>query len=432
MLKGNERILIVDDDAPMLKAFATGLDRAGYQCMTAESADDADRALQREEFDLMLLDIGMPEKTGLAYLPELTRRYPDMAIVIVTGHDETSIAVLAMREGALDYVAKPVPLALLILRVEKALAHRARLAENKAYRAESSVDHVKNSAYLELELRLEQNRRELAALQYFVKENMAERQSAAEAYVKLECESPVNRATGGGAAAFELIKTGEVPLDDKLGGGVPRGSLTLIEGDSAAGKSVLCQHLIYGALMSKLAVACYSSEETLQSLTGQMRSLGMDLDKAPWGYKLSLYALEDAIPDEGGDTLLDVLAMAMDNLAGNPELIIVDAITVQASYSREKSILSFFSSCKRMCANGKTIVVVAHSSIFDEKMFVRVSAMCDGNLSLHVENDGDKISHVLEVRKVHHAKLPTSNIVHFEVVPLMGMQVKTIFSRAKA
>ena len=133
MLQSNERILVVDDDADIRELFARQLSQIGYKCATAESADAADRALQRQDFALMLLDIGMPGKTGLALLPELTMRYPDMAVVMVTGHNNTSTAVLAMQEGACDYVTKPVAAGLLTLRVEKALARQALILEKKAY-----------------------------------------------------------------------------------------------------------------------------------------------------------------------------------------------------------------------------------------------------------------------------------------------------------
>ena len=127
MPKGSKRILVVDDDAPMREAFANGLSQTGYQCVTAGSANEAERALQREEFDLMLLDLGMPGKSGLALLPEVAKRYSNMAIVVVTGRDEPTTAVLATREGADDYLIKPVSLSSLTLSIEKALARRAFL-----------------------------------------------------------------------------------------------------------------------------------------------------------------------------------------------------------------------------------------------------------------------------------------------------------------
>ena len=180
MPHGDNRILVVDDDAPMTEAFAEGLSKVGYQCVTAVSADDADRALQREEFALMLLDIGMPGKTGLELLAELPERYPDMAIVMVTGRDDRATAVLAMREGAYDYLVKPVPLGEMMIRVEKALSRRALLLENKAYREQ--LERMLN----ELNLRLEQSRHVLAASNTLVQSLLAREQGTPEAYFGLQ------------------------------------------------------------------------------------------------------------------------------------------------------------------------------------------------------------------------------------------------------
>ena len=64
MPQGNQRILVVDDEAPVRDIFAKGLSRHGYHCATAGNADEANQILQREEFDLVLLDISMPGETG--------------------------------------------------------------------------------------------------------------------------------------------------------------------------------------------------------------------------------------------------------------------------------------------------------------------------------------------------------------------------------
>ena len=162
MVQGNECILVVDDDASIRALLEKGLSEIGYRCVSVGNPDDADRALEQEPFDLMLLDIGLPVKSGLEFLPEINARYPDMAVVMLTGREELSTAVSAMRAGAYDYVSKPVPLSLLIMRVENAVSRRALLLENKEYR-ENLERKVEG-----LNLRLEQSRRELSALnQYF-------------------------------------------------------------------------------------------------------------------------------------------------------------------------------------------------------------------------------------------------------------------------
>lgn len=75
----------------------------------------------------------------------------------------------------------------------------------------------------------------------------------------------------------KLISTGNTDLDNKMGGGVPFGSLTLIEGDSGAGKSVLSQQMMHGCLVEGYRLSLFSSENTVKSLVKQMRSLNMDI-----------------------------------------------------------------------------------------------------------------------------------------------------------
>ena len=72
-----------------------------------------------------------------------------------------------------------------------------------------------------------------------------------------------------------VILTGVREVDGKLGGGIPVGSLGLIEGHSDAGKSVLCQHLAHGALNNRISVAYYTTENTVRSLIAQMDSLSL-------------------------------------------------------------------------------------------------------------------------------------------------------------
>ena len=165
MAQGNERILVVDDDEVTCEMFAKGLAQIGYRCVIAGTVEDAEQALQKEEFELMLLDIGMPGRSGLNLLPELTRRYPDMAIVMVTGHDQLDTAVLAMREGAYDYLTKPVSLGLLILSVGKALERRESLLENQAYHVGDKAFDVEGLETVidDLNLRLEEAKREAEA-----------------------------------------------------------------------------------------------------------------------------------------------------------------------------------------------------------------------------------------------------------------------------
>ena len=167
----NARILAVDDDQDMRDLLQHGLNRAGYQCLTAESAPVAEEMLRLQAIDMVLLDIMMPGKSGMELLREIKNQYPDIAVIMLTGETDVTVAVQAMRQGAYDYCFKPVGLAELIVRVEHAFDRRALVLENRAQRQqlERFVD--------ELKARLDQRQRELEALNNMVQSHMFQSES---------------------------------------------------------------------------------------------------------------------------------------------------------------------------------------------------------------------------------------------------------------
>lgn len=138
------KILIVDDEQGIRDYIKDGLGVSGYQCFTAESAAEAKTVLAQGTFDLVLLDIKMPVRTGIEYLPELLLDHPDIAVVILTGDSDLQTAIGAMREGAYDYLSKPLGLAELTMRVENMLSKRSLVIENRMYeqRQEELVDEL--------------------------------------------------------------------------------------------------------------------------------------------------------------------------------------------------------------------------------------------------------------------------------------------------
>ena len=181
MSKDSARILVVDDEERMRELMERGLRRANYDCATASSADHAARLLKQRDgkFDLVLLDIIMPGKSGIEYLSELTMQYSDVAVIMLTGITDVSSAVRAMREGAYDYAIKPVNLGELVIRIETALARRALSLENRLYQ------HRQEQLVNELNTRLEQRRREMAALNNLFQSALSQTMATAEAYASL-------------------------------------------------------------------------------------------------------------------------------------------------------------------------------------------------------------------------------------------------------
>lgn len=129
----NIHILVLDDEEIIREILRQKLVRIGYQCTTAASALAASELLQREAFSLMLLDITMPGKSGMEFLPEVVADHRDLAVVMLTGIEDTSIAVEAMRAGAFDYITKPVDPEEFAYKIGRALQRRATELEKRQY-----------------------------------------------------------------------------------------------------------------------------------------------------------------------------------------------------------------------------------------------------------------------------------------------------------
>lgn len=103
----NGRILLVDDEAAILRTFRYCLEDEGYQVSTASSAPQALAALQQQVFDLCFLDLRLGDDNGLDVLAQMRVQAPWMRVVIVTAHSAVDTAVDAMQAGAADYLVKP-------------------------------------------------------------------------------------------------------------------------------------------------------------------------------------------------------------------------------------------------------------------------------------------------------------------------------------
>ena len=113
------RILIAEDEAPIANLVRTALEEAGYSCSWAPDGDRAADLLEKEMFDLVLLDIMLPQVNGyelLEYCQEL-----DVPVIFLTAKGELQDRVKGLRMGAEDYITKPFELMELLARVETVL-----------------------------------------------------------------------------------------------------------------------------------------------------------------------------------------------------------------------------------------------------------------------------------------------------------------------
>ncbi len=128
------RCLVVDDDDQVRHAVARVIEGHGLATLEAASATEALAILERDgEVPLVISDIHMTGMDGLTFLREAIRRYPDMAIVMLTGVADVATAVECLKLGAMDYIAKPVVVEEVRARVDKALEKRDLLLQNRFY-----------------------------------------------------------------------------------------------------------------------------------------------------------------------------------------------------------------------------------------------------------------------------------------------------------
>ena len=119
-------VLIIDDEAAIRESLETLLESEGYGVQSASSAEEGLARLAEREFDLLLLDLALPDRNGLELLRDLRIQNPELSIIMITAYGTVENAVKAMQSGAVNFVQKPWDNEKLLADVRAAVArHRA-------------------------------------------------------------------------------------------------------------------------------------------------------------------------------------------------------------------------------------------------------------------------------------------------------------------
>lgn len=119
--EGTARILLVDDDENLGMIVSDRLMNAGYRITQARNLREALEYLERESHHLVLLDIYLPDQSGLEGLRSIRARHAALPVIIMTAHGTIDLAVEAMKEGAYEFVTKPLDFKRLGLLVQRAI-----------------------------------------------------------------------------------------------------------------------------------------------------------------------------------------------------------------------------------------------------------------------------------------------------------------------
>lgn len=137
------KILIVDDEPRMCDSLKFILSHQGYETHTSNSGTKAIEHLSKDHFDLVLLDMVMPDLSGNSVMNYVHGRTPDTPVIVITGYGSLDSAVEAMRGGAFDYVRKPLDFDELLTSVGNAINHSILMREKEDARKKLKISERK-------------------------------------------------------------------------------------------------------------------------------------------------------------------------------------------------------------------------------------------------------------------------------------------------
>ena len=123
-------ILIVDDEKNIREGLSISLEMDGFNTFLAEDGNEALKTLTTTDIDLVISDLKMPKMSGSELLKQISAKYPTIPVIILTGHGTVENAVIAMRDGAYDFITKPINLDHLSLLINRALSKRKLTKEH--------------------------------------------------------------------------------------------------------------------------------------------------------------------------------------------------------------------------------------------------------------------------------------------------------------
>jgi len=128
------RVLLVEDDVMIAQGLQTGLRQGGFAVDLMRSARSAAAALQTSVFDVVLLDLGLPDRDGIDVLRELRKRGDSTPVIILTARDEIQHRIAGLDAGADDYIVKPFDL-------DEVMARMRSVLRRASGRGDSSIQH---------------------------------------------------------------------------------------------------------------------------------------------------------------------------------------------------------------------------------------------------------------------------------------------------
>ncbi len=218
-----------------------------------------------------------------------------------------------------------------------------------------------------------------------------------------------------------------IPNDElhrRLGGGIPAGSILLIEGDRGTGKSIFCQRLLYGFLKNEYSVTYISSQYTTPEFINQMESLSYDIIRELIKRRLQFVSLYPLLVN------VSERKKFLSRLVSEPriwrtEVVIIDTISsLLPRELREDEIKSLSSHLKRLSSIGKVVVLTVNPDGMNKDVLSVLEEISSMLIRLSVKTFGGDLKNSAMVVKYNNAQGVFQKIIPFRVEPGVGFIVE--------
>lgn len=357
------RILIVDDEPAVLEMLVDWLESDDHEVWSARDGYEGLGLLREVKPDLVITDIRMPGMDGYLFCQHARRAY-DVPVLIITGVPQEAAVLREMEVGTDHYMTKPLGMGVLLDKVAELLS--------------------RSPAGLSPGLTLESTQLDDERIR---------------------------------------IALGISQFDRALGGGIPLGSMTLIEGSPASGKSVICEHLASAALADGLLVAVYTSMAESKRLGSHMASLRLAFPRRARDNRFDVFPFDPPYDDhQSASEMFDRLLNSFSRMnEAGVRVIIIDNISMALSSASHGEIIRFFESCKDMSKRGLTFLVALRTSSIDRDLMGQLHSMFDTHLNLSLKIEGQahraNVVSLMEVRKSENVTTNRKTSVYLRVNP---------------
>jgi flagellar protein FlaH len=211
-------------------------------------------------------------------------------------------------------------------------------------------------------------------------------------------------------------------LHKKLGNGIPKGSIMLIEGEEGSGRSVMCQRLLYGLLMDERSVSYISTEMTIRDFIDQMYSLNYKIDKFMLSRKLQFFPVYPLLGNVTNtrDNFLDKLITSP--MLYQSDVLIVDSMsTLVKSNFNEKDIIKLLAFLKKLSQSNKSIILTVEKG---HTALEPLRLASDIYICLDIKQVAGSLARIISIKRFSRARGEVGDSVRYRIEAGVGMIIE--------